>query len=147
MDILHHKPLNPSNSDGIVYIRTDRLDGETNLKQRQEVDFFQAMDVGEVEQYEIVVDNRKHRLNEFQAKIRKIAGDEEQDSFISDEVPLNEGESGMLVTGRPAGEGLLEAETHGLVRLLHPQRRGDRPCDWRGPKLESALELETVQEV
>jgi hypothetical protein len=61
-----------SDPNGIVYIKTDQLDGETDLKPRAEIDMFRDMDIEEMRNYEIIFNTTKNKLDEFEGKIREI---------------------------------------------------------------------------
>lgn len=80
-----------------MYIKTDQLDGETDLKPRTEIDMFKEMDIDQIRNYEVVFNFRKNKLDEFEGKIReipeKVDENETDDVIIKDRqnVTLDEG--------------------------------------------------------
>jgi hypothetical protein len=55
-----------------VYIKTDQLDGETDLKPRTEIDLFKQMNLAQIRNYEVVFNFKKNKLDEFEGKVREI---------------------------------------------------------------------------
>lgn len=64
--------LIPSDPNGIVYIKTDQLDGETDLKPRMEIDMFKNLNIESIANFEFVFNVKKNGLNEFEGKVREI---------------------------------------------------------------------------
>lgn len=75
-----------SDQNGIVYIKTDQLDGETDLKPRMVVDFFKEKNLEDILKFEFIFNCKKTGLDEFEGKIREIEeGDRSQRECILDE--------------------------------------------------------------
>ena len=139
------KGLTRSRSSGIVYVRTDQLDGETDLKSRQEPSVFQGIELGQMDSFEIIFNTRKNKLTEFEAKICKVPGDAGQDPVIREPVPLNRGKGEGPLDDRPARESHTQAQAHGLGRLRHSQRRGGRTRHRCWSQLARSDQLGAVQ--
>ena len=89
---------NLSDPNGIVYIKTDQLDGETDLKPRMEVDMFRGLDVEDVVKYEVIFNVKKNNLNEFEGKIREIPANDLNES--QEQLIINEREPTTLDDGK-----------------------------------------------
>lgn len=79
--------LTASDPNGIVYIKTDQLDGETDLKPRVEVEMFSRMNLDQVRHFEVMFNTAKNKLSEFEGKVREIRELEVVNNDNSDDEP------------------------------------------------------------
>lgn len=79
--------LTASDPNGIVYIKTDQLDGETDLKPRVEVEMFSRMNLDQVRHFEVMFNTTKNKLSEFEGKVREIRELEVVNNDNSDDEP------------------------------------------------------------
>lgn len=70
-----YKRLTVSDPNGIVYIKTDQLDGETDLKPRTVLDLFSQTELSDIDKYEFIYNIKKNKLDEFEGKVREIVSE------------------------------------------------------------------------
>ena len=149
-----------------MYIKTDQIDGETDLKPRTVIEPIWDRDLNEIKNFEFIFNTQKTKIDEFEGKVREIP----QPAIDQDK---NENLSRQMAFGNTSYKfpylqidsyfwdylsyhfkinisrkncRLYETETHDLVGLLCCQQRDCWCRDRCGQRHQDQTELQTVQE-
>ena len=55
-----------------MYIKTDQIDGETDLKPRTVIEPIWDRDLNEIKNFEFIFNTQKTKIDEFEGKVREI---------------------------------------------------------------------------